>query len=112
MSARLGLTVGITIAAVIFGGWRMVLPGVGGGSAGVDSSVSSLVSTTVRAAFTGAEANLDAKRIATGSYAGTLIEPPIELVRADGASYCLQYAQGVVLQHLVGPGGTVQPGPC
>jgi hypothetical protein len=112
MSARLGLSIGITIAAVIFGGWRMLLPGVGGASKGVDNTVSSLINTTLRAAFTGAESSLDAQRVATGTYAGTAIQPPLTLVRADATSYCLQYTQGPVMQHLAGPGGAIQPGPC
>jgi hypothetical protein len=34
------------------------------------------------------------------------------LVRTDADSYCIEYAQGPVLQHLVGPGGSPQPGRC
>jgi hypothetical protein len=112
MSARFGLTIGLTIAAVAFGGWRMLLPGTSGGSSKISSSISGLVSTTMRAAFTGAQASLDAQRNATGSYAGGVVVPPITLVRADATSYCLQLAQGAVLQHLAGPGGTPQPGGC
>ena len=112
MSARFGLTIGLTIAAVAFGGWRMLLPGTEGASSDVSDGVSTLISTTIRAAFTGAEASLDAQRIVSGSYAGSSVQPPITLVRADATSYCLQLAQGVVLQHLAGPGGTPQPGAC
>lgn len=112
MSARFGLTIGLTIAAVAFGGWRMLLPGTEGASSDVSNSVSTLVSSTMRAAFTGAEASLAAQRTVTGSYAGTPVQPPITLVRADAASYCLQLERGAVLQHLAGPGGTPQPGAC
>ncbi len=112
VSARFGLTIGLTIAAVAFGGWRMLLPGTEQASNDVSDTASTLISTTLRAAFTGAEASLDAQRVATGSYAGTPLRPPITLVRADTTSYCVQLAQGVVLQHLAGPGGTPQPGAC
>jgi hypothetical protein len=112
MSARLGLTLGFTIAAVAVGGWRMLLPGADSASSDVSNGVSSLVATTLRAAFTGAQASLDAQRNATGSYAGAVVQPPITLVRADVSSYCLQLDQGAVLQHLAGPGGTVTPGAC
>ena len=112
MSARFGLTIGLTIAAVAFGGWRMLLPGPEGASSDVSNSVSALVSTTLRAAFTGAEASLDSQRNATGSFAGAVVQLPITLVRADASSYCLQLEQGAVLQHLSGPGGTPQPGAC
>ena len=112
MSARLYLSLGITIAAVAFGGWRLLLPGTGGGGNDVTNGVSALVSTTLRASFIGAEASLDAQRNATGSYVGAVVQPPITLVRADTSSYCLQLAQGPVLQHLVGPGGAPSPGAC
>ena len=111
MSARFYVTVGLTIAAVAFGGWRMLLPGADSASSDASSSVSSLISTTLKASFTGAQASLDAQRIATGSYAGTPVQPPITLVRADATSYCLQLEQGTVLQHLEGPGGTGTPVP-
>ena len=106
------LTVGITIAAVAFGGWRMLLPGADSASSGVSDDVSAMISTTVRAQFTGAQASLDAQRIATGTYAGTPLQPPITLVRADEASYCIQLEQGPELQHIEGPGGSPVPGAC
>jgi hypothetical protein len=112
VSARLGLSLGLTIALVAVGGWRMLLPGAESASTDASSSVSALLSTTLRAAFTGAQASLDAQRNATGSYAGALVQPPVTLVRADGSTYCLQLAQGAVLQHLAGPGGTPASGPC
>jgi hypothetical protein len=112
MSTRLYLTLGITIAAVVFGGWRMLLPGANSASTDVSDGVSSMLSTVVKAQFTGAEASLDAQRTATGSFAGAPVAPPVVLIRADGSSYCLQLAQGPELQHLSGPGGTPAPGAC
>jgi hypothetical protein len=112
VSARLGLSLGLTIAMVAVGGWRMLLPGTDGASSDVSNGVSAMLSTTLRAAFVGAQASLDAQRNATGSYAGAVVQPPVTLVRADGTSYCLQLAQGAVLQHLAGPGGTPAPGVC
>ena len=112
VSARLYLTLGLTIAAVAFGGWRIVLPGTESASTGVSDSASTLISTTMRAAFTGAEASLAAQYTVSGSYAGTPVQPPLMLVRADAASYCLQLTQGVIAQHLAGPGGTPEPGAC
>jgi hypothetical protein len=111
-SSRLYLTLGITIAAVAFGGWRMLLPGGETASSSVSDSVSGILSTTLTAAFTGAEASMDAQRNATGSYAGASVQPPITLVRADVSAYCLQLDNGAVVQHLAGPGGSAQPGPC
>ena len=112
MSARFGLTIGLTIAAVAFGGWRTLVPGSEMASSGVADEASSLIATTLKASFTGAQASLDAHRTATGSYAGASVQPPITLVRADATSYCIQLQQGVVLQHLEGPGGSPVPGAC
>ena len=112
MSARFGLSLGLMIAAVAVGGWRMLIPGADSASSDVSDGVSALVSTTMRAAFTGAQASLDAQRNATGSYAGGVVQSPITLVRADASSYCLQLEQGGVLQHLAGPGGTPTAGAC
>jgi hypothetical protein len=44
------------------------------------------------------------------TYAGASLPPGsgVALVRADAASYCLQSGA----EHLDGPGGTAQPGPC
>jgi hypothetical protein len=111
-SSRLYLTVGITIAAVAFGGWRMLLPGADSASTGVSDDVSAMISTTLKASFTGAQASLDAQRTATGTYAGTPLQPPVTLVRADATSYCIQLEQGPVLQHIDGPGGAPVPGAC
>lgn len=46
------------------------------------------------------------------SYAGAQLPPVyrVVVVRADAAAYCLQDAAGA--QHLSGPGGAIEPGPC
>ena len=111
-TSRIYLTVGITIAAVIFGGWRMLLPGTGDASTEVSDSVSNMLTSVVKAQFTGAEASMDAQRTATGSYAGAAVQPPIILVRADATGYCLERSQGPELQNVNGPGGTPEPGAC
>ena len=44
------------------------------------------------------------------TYAGVTLPPAfaVTVVRADASSYCLQSGT----EHLAGPGGTAQPGPC
>jgi hypothetical protein len=78
----------------------------------VSKSVSTMLATTLNAQFTGAEASLDAQRNATGSYVGAQEQPPITLARVSDTAYCIQLAQGAVLQHVNGPGGTATPGAC
>ena len=109
-SGRFYLMIGLTVASVAVGGWKMLLPTTG--TKQVSGAVSTMVGSLTSAEFTGAQASLDAQRNATGTYAGTPLTPPLTLVRADATSYCVEYAQGPVLQHLVGPGGTPQPGHC
>jgi hypothetical protein len=106
------LTIGLVLAAVAVGGWRTLLPATNDSSNEVVGAVSSMVNSMTNAQFTGARATLDAQHTATGSYEGAPVSSPIRLVRADVTSYCIEYAQGSVLQHLVGPGGSPQPGRC
>jgi hypothetical protein len=112
LGSRTFLMLGITIAAVAVGGWRMLLPGTGDGSQAVADATSGLIAQTTRAFFSSAEASLEAQQTATGSYAGAPLQPPLILVRADQTSYCVQLAKGPLLQHELGPGGTGQPGAC
>lgn len=112
MSSRVWLTVGVSIAAVAVGGWRMLIPASSSTANSVGADVSSLLATTTQAAFTGAAASLDAQRNATGSYAGAPLAAGMVLVRADATSYCVQTQQGSLVEHEDGPGGTPAIGPC
>lgn len=112
MSSRVWLSIGVSIAAVAVGGWRMILPASSSTSNSVGKDVSSLLATTTQAAFTGAAASLDAQRNATGSYAGAPLAPGMQLVRADATSYCVQTQSGPLVQHEDGPGGSPAIGPC
>jgi hypothetical protein len=49
-----------------------------------------------------------------GTYEGATLSPGYNVVvrRADAGSYCLESGTGSTDQHLNGPGGTVEPGPC
>jgi hypothetical protein len=112
VSGRFYLTIGFAVAAVAVGGWKMLLPATGSESKHVSDAVSSVLDSVTSTQFTGARATLDAQRNATGSYEGAPLTAPMTLVRADSTSYCIEYAQGPVVRHLVGPGGTPQPGRC
>ncbi len=111
MSTRLGLTIGLTLAAVAVGGWRMIIPGLDGASNDTADSVSSIVSSTMRAAFTGAEASLAAQRTVSGSYAGTPVQPPLTLVRADAAWYSSSSTREPCASTSTGLAG-FRPGAC
>ena len=85
MSAQIGLTIGLTIAAgTAFGGWRMLVPRTDSGSSGVSNQRSPRSSRRrSRRGSPAAQASLDAQRSATGSHAGAVVRPPLTLVRAD-----------------------------
>jgi hypothetical protein len=112
VTARFWLSIGLAIAAVAVGGWRLLLPTTQGEADKVTDAAASVIDTITRAQFTGAQATLDAQRMATGSYAGAPIAAPMRLVRADATSYCLEYASGSIVRHLAGPGGVPQSGGC
>ena len=112
MSARFYLTIGLTIAAVAVGGWRVLLPAGSSGEKQLVEGVSQVLDSMTSAQFTGAEATLDAQRTATGSYVGAPVTAPITLVRADASSYCIQLVEGSIARHVAGPAGTPTAGPC
>jgi uncharacterized protein (UPF0333 family) len=62
--------------------------------------------------FQGAVTAMEAWFADHTSYAGAQLPPVyrVLVVRADAGAYCLQDAAAA--QHLTGPGGSVQPGPC
>lgn len=102
----------VVIVALALGAWRMLAPQAHKASNAAGQSADAVVDTIARAYFTGAEASLQAQRTATGSYAGTPLQPPMSLVRADASSYCIQLDRPSAQLHLDGPGGAPTPGPC
>jgi hypothetical protein len=111
-SMRLAFTFGLLIPAVAFGGWRMLIPGADPASKAASDSVAGVTGQVTEAYFTAAEATLAEQQLATGSYAGAAVQPPITLVRADESSYCVQLDRAPLLQHVNGPGGVPTPGTC
>ena len=62
--------------------------------------------------FQGAVPAMEAYFAEHTSYAGAQLPPAfgVFVARSDAASYCLQDRVGA--QHMAGPAGTLQPGPC
>lgn len=109
MTARVWLTLIVAIVALAFGGMRLLAPKA---EKAAGESAEQVVGTVSSAYFTAAQSSLEAQRRATGSYAGTPIQAPLRLVRADADSYCLQLDRPPQVQHLDGPGGGAATGPC
>jgi hypothetical protein len=112
VSTRATLTVVLVIVAVAFGGWRLLAPKAERASDAAGESATALTDTVSRASFVAAQATLQAQLSATGSYAGAALQPPMTLVRADASGYCIQLDRAPAVQHLNGPGGSPEPGPC
>jgi len=108
----MSLTVVLVIAALAFGGWRVLMPQAEKATEAAGASADAVVDSISRAYFTAAEASLQAQRSATGSYSGTPLQPPLTLVRADASSYCIQLDRPALQLHVNGPGGAPTPGPC
>ena len=103
----------VAVIALGVGAWKVLLaPQAQKGANAAGQSAEALVDTVSRAYFTGAEATLQAQFSATGSYVGARLEPPMTLVRVDGATYCIQLDRPPVQAHENGPGGAPAPGPC
>ena len=85
-----------------------------GGSSGTKGPLGkpALQATVDQAVFLGADASLAAFRAGTGTFVGAPAPQGVAVVRADVASYCLQAGTGTAVEHELGPGGTVQAGPC
>lgn len=66
------------------------------------------------ASFQAAAPELQAWFAEHGTYEGAMLSPGYNVVvrRADATSYCLQAGSGTTVQHVNGPGGGVEPGPC
>jgi hypothetical protein len=111
MSARAFFALGVALAALVVG-WRVFLPASNEASDAVVQDVATLLDAVTQAQFTGAQATLETQRRMTGSYAGAPLAPPVRLVRADAASYCLELARGDAVAYLAGPGGSPQAGRC
>ena len=59
----------------------------------------------------GAATALEGFHTANGTYAGAAVAG-VALVRADASGYCIQTSPPASVEHLAGPGGMPQPGPC
>jgi hypothetical protein len=112
VTSRMWMAVGLTIAAVAFGGWRLAVPGSDATDDAVGQAVGNVVDAVVQSSFTAAEASLRVRLGQTGTFAGEILPAPLRLARADARSYCIEYDRPPILQHLAGPGGAIAPGPC
>jgi hypothetical protein len=118
--SRGALSIGLTLAALIVGGWRFILPfGSGGGNP--PAAVTHLIGQIVQSrgqnalpAFQSATAALDGYRAAHETYAGAALPPSTGVLVLDAGttSYCLQTGSGAATVHELEPVGNLNLGPC
>ena len=79
-------------------------------SASGQQAITQAQSAVAATNFGQAEVAMQAFYVQNGTYAGAILPPGtgVVLVRADGASYCLQAGD----EHELGPGGQPEPGGC
>jgi hypothetical protein len=103
------LTIGMTIASILVGGWKSAIPGLdlAGAANGGGSGAGPLAALT---SFSQATAALSAQQTATGSYVGAVLPAGsvAQFAWVTAEQYCLQTRD----LHLVGPLGVPQPGLC
>jgi len=116
--SRTALSIGLTLAALIVGGWRLALP-FGGGetSPAITGLIGELVQKhdqTQLPAFQAVLPTLAAYRAAHGTYVGAVLPPSsgVLVVAAGPRSYCLEAREAGSLVHEVEPGGGLATGAC
>jgi type II secretory pathway pseudopilin PulG len=94
--------------------WALTMQHSGPTSATAKRAESEATAAVSAMNFTAAATQLELYHAENASYAGATVPPSfgVTLVRADGASYCLQAGAGGAAQHFTGPGGTAAAGPC
>jgi hypothetical protein len=115
-SRGIGLTIGLTIAALIVGGWHFAFGfGLGGGGSAqsIGQLIGSVTGQNVAPQFRSAAAILDAYHQQHGTYVGEVLPSTgVVVVGASQASYCLQSGAGTTVVHQVEPGGSLMVGAC
>jgi hypothetical protein len=104
------------VAALAIGGWLYTQHAkqTGPTSDLAQQARSDASSAVATANFQAAAPELQGWFSEHGTYDGATLSPGYNVVvrRADASSYCLESGSGSTVQHLNGPGGAVQPGPC
>jgi hypothetical protein len=109
MTPKRWMALGLTLASVVVGGWKSLIPGMDLGL-GAGSAASATSGLSGAADIATAAAAIDAYHNTSGTYAGATIPAgsSAQLVWASDAQFCLQ--DGSLF--LVGPGGLPQQGSC
>ena len=113
----IGLTIGLTLAALIIGGWHFAFGfglGGGGSAAGLGQLIGSVAGQNVAPQFQSAVSELSSYHQQYGTYAGARLSAAdgVLVVGATQSSYCLETGSGTALVHQVEPGGSLLVGAC
>jgi hypothetical protein len=102
----------VVVVVILFLGLKE-LQGSGQSPAQITSEVQQGSAAVAGTNLQSAASILQASFVGNGTYAGAEVSSAgVTLVRADATSYCVQTTLGAPVEHLTGPNGTPQPGPC
>jgi hypothetical protein len=114
MTRMFGLTA--LVAALAVGTYLFVASSrsAGPSAAAVTRAETQAESVAAAANFQAAVPTLQAWFVDHGTYAGATLTPDlgVVLVQGDARGYCLQTVAGAAVEHVLGPGGQPQAGPC
>ena len=107
----ISIVVSLALVAIL---WATTMQHSGPTSATTKKAESDATAAVSSLNFTAAATQLEAYHAENATYAGATLPPSfgVTLVRADGATYCLQAGVGGSVQHFTGPGGAGAAGPC
>jgi hypothetical protein len=104
------------VAALAIGGWlySQQAKQTGPTSDLARQAESEATSAVATANFQAAAPELQAWFTQHGTYEGATLAPGYNVAvrQVDASSYCIESGAGATAQHLNGPGGAVEPGPC
>jgi hypothetical protein len=112
VNGRRWFAVGLTLAAVLVGGWKNAIPGLDLASG---SSAPGVGSIALAAGFAQAAGSLLAYQRTAGTFVGAELAPTaaVRLAWATDSQFCLEGGAGTGELHELGPAALLpQPGAC
>lgn len=111
VNGRRWFAVGLTLAAVVVGGWRSAIPGLDLASGSAGDAVKPVA---LAAGFAQASGALIAYDRTAGTFAGAELASTsaVRVAWATDTSFCLEAGSGATALHELGPAGVPLPGPC
>ena len=114
MGRAFGLISLVCSLAIVSGLWALSAQQAGPTSERAQQAKSDAIEAVGQIGFQAAATVLEGFHATNGTFVGAPLPPAygVTLVRADTLSYCLQADIAGSVQHINGPGGAPEAGPC